>query len=221
MQQHQHRERLLNGWKEISQYLMRGVRTVQRWEMDLGLPIHRPHGKSRSSVLAFASELDAWLARTPMALTSASDEGDTGNSPFAAMQVLVVEDNVEDLNTCIAVLQRLGVAQVDAVCTISGARLRLEEIAHGKLPKPDVIVLDLNFAVESGFEILRYRKAHPILRDIQIIVWTVLPESTFNLSQLFDIEKVVPKGAGPRELEAAFTDLPPAIHNEDVITPAP
>lgn len=56
---------LLNSWKEIAAYLGRGVRTVQRWENQLGLPVHRPAGKDHSAVLAFSSELDQWLTRKP------------------------------------------------------------------------------------------------------------------------------------------------------------
>lgn len=57
---------ILNSWKEIANYLGRGVRTVQRWERDLGLPVHRPKGKNRSAVLAFPEELSAWLQQTPV-----------------------------------------------------------------------------------------------------------------------------------------------------------
>jgi len=57
---------ILNSWKEIAAYLGRGVRTVQRWENDLGMPVHRPKGKDRSAVLAIADELDAWLRQTPV-----------------------------------------------------------------------------------------------------------------------------------------------------------
>jgi hypothetical protein len=60
--------RVLNSWKEIASYVGRGVRTVQRWEANLGLPVHRPKGKTRSAVLAFAEELDAWLRHTPVRL---------------------------------------------------------------------------------------------------------------------------------------------------------
>ena len=52
---------LVNSWKEIALYLGRGVRTVQRWEHELGLPVRRPHGKSRSAVIALKPELDRWL----------------------------------------------------------------------------------------------------------------------------------------------------------------
>ncbi len=57
---------LLHSWKEIAAYAGRGVRTVQRWEHDLGLPVHRPKGKDRSAVLAFSSEIDDWFHRTPV-----------------------------------------------------------------------------------------------------------------------------------------------------------
>jgi hypothetical protein len=58
--------RILNSWKEIAGYLGRGVRTVQRWEAQLGLPVHRPAGKEHSAVLAFSSELDEWLDSRPL-----------------------------------------------------------------------------------------------------------------------------------------------------------
>ncbi len=55
---------LLNSWKEIAAYLGRGVRTAQRWERDLRLPVRRPRGKDRSAVIAFTYELDQWLKHT-------------------------------------------------------------------------------------------------------------------------------------------------------------
>jgi TolB-like protein/Flp pilus assembly protein TadD len=51
---------LLDGWKEIGVHLRREVRTVQRWEKTLGLPIHRtPHDK-QGRVFAYKSEIDVW-----------------------------------------------------------------------------------------------------------------------------------------------------------------
>jgi hypothetical protein len=54
-------EQLLTSWKEIAMYLSKGVRTVQRWERELGLPVRRP-AQSRHIVLATTSELDGWVA---------------------------------------------------------------------------------------------------------------------------------------------------------------
>jgi hypothetical protein len=31
----------LTNWKEIAQYLDKGIRTVQRWEQQMGLPVRR------------------------------------------------------------------------------------------------------------------------------------------------------------------------------------
>lgn len=60
---------ILNGWKEISKYLGRGVRTVQRWEQ-LGLPVHRPRGRPHGAVSALEHELEAWLSAMPKSGTS-------------------------------------------------------------------------------------------------------------------------------------------------------
>jgi len=58
---------VLNSWKEIASYVGRGVRTVQRWEADLGMPVRRPRAKSRSAVIAMADEIDKWLRSAPTA----------------------------------------------------------------------------------------------------------------------------------------------------------
>jgi hypothetical protein len=57
---------ILSGWKNIAGHLGMGVRTVQRYERTFGLPIRRPAGKSRGAVVATKSELDAWVAASPI-----------------------------------------------------------------------------------------------------------------------------------------------------------
>src|SRR5215467_15698581 len=54
---------VLGSWKEIAAYLKKGVRTVQRWEAELGLPVHRPARASKGVVIAYPSELDHWCKR--------------------------------------------------------------------------------------------------------------------------------------------------------------
>jgi predicted DNA-binding transcriptional regulator AlpA len=56
---------ILNSWKEIAVYMGRAVRTVQRWEKECQLPVHRPHGRKRDSVFALQSEIDRWLQKCP------------------------------------------------------------------------------------------------------------------------------------------------------------
>lgn len=55
-----------SGWKDIAGYLGKGVRTVQRYEIELGLPVRRPAGKSSGSVVATRAELDAWVSASPI-----------------------------------------------------------------------------------------------------------------------------------------------------------
>jgi hypothetical protein len=52
---------VLNSWKQIAQYLGRGVRTVERWEKELGLPVRRPRNHPCSAVFAIPTELDEWV----------------------------------------------------------------------------------------------------------------------------------------------------------------
>ncbi len=51
----------LEGWKTIASYLDKAERTVKRWEVNRGLPIHRVPGGGRAVVYCIAAELDAWL----------------------------------------------------------------------------------------------------------------------------------------------------------------
>lgn len=52
---------VLTSWKEIAQYMGKGVRTVQRWEECFGLPIRRLNAHGHHAVLAVPSEIDAWV----------------------------------------------------------------------------------------------------------------------------------------------------------------
>jgi phage terminase Nu1 subunit (DNA packaging protein) len=50
----------LTSWKEIAAFFGRNVRTVQRWEKEEGLPIHRHLHHRQSSVYAYPGELGEW-----------------------------------------------------------------------------------------------------------------------------------------------------------------
>jgi hypothetical protein len=50
----------LNGWKQIAAYFGRSVRAVQRYEHELGLPVHRIKTADGQSVYALPGEIDDW-----------------------------------------------------------------------------------------------------------------------------------------------------------------
>lgn len=53
----------LNGWKEIAAYLGKSVRSVQRWEATLGLPVHRIRTPDGQIVYSERQEIDDWRRR--------------------------------------------------------------------------------------------------------------------------------------------------------------
>jgi hypothetical protein len=84
----------LDSWKEIAEYLRRGLTTVQRWEREEGLPIHRHVHTTGGSVFAYIEDLEKWLAGREASAMSApgarsspsSDEGVCG-TPGGAMSL--------------------------------------------------------------------------------------------------------------------------------------
>ncbi len=55
--------RILTSWKQIATYLGKSVRTVQRWERELSLPVRRPMPSDPHIVIAVPEELDEWVKR--------------------------------------------------------------------------------------------------------------------------------------------------------------
>ena len=68
--------RRLDSWKEIAAFFGRGVRTVQRWEREEGLPVHRLAHAERGSVFADAAELTDWWKSRQIAPTAKPPLGD-------------------------------------------------------------------------------------------------------------------------------------------------
>jgi len=61
-------DKKLVSWKEIAVHLGCEIRTVQRWEKTEGLPVKRHEHLKKSTVYAYASELDEWFkTRQPTA----------------------------------------------------------------------------------------------------------------------------------------------------------
>jgi hypothetical protein len=61
---------IFSGWKDIASYMGKGVRTVQRYEREMRLPIRRPAGKvpgkSGGAVIAIRAEINAWVKTSPV-----------------------------------------------------------------------------------------------------------------------------------------------------------
>jgi CheY-like chemotaxis protein len=118
--------------------------------------------------------------------------------------VLVVEDDLTDLGTASNLLTELGVEKIESATTVGAALNYLEDVAERKRSAPALIVLDLSFGYESGFEVLRRWKSDAQLKAIKIVVWTQMGEREQELCKLFGLEYVVSKWDSIMELRTAF-----------------
>jgi hypothetical protein len=81
------RERI-ESWKGIAAYFGKYERTVKRWELERGLPIHRLPGK-RGGVFAYEDELSAWR-NSGAAERSVEADAEESPEPEAALQAELV-----------------------------------------------------------------------------------------------------------------------------------
>ena len=77
-------ERRLESWGEIASHLRREIRTVQRWERNLGLPVHRLRVGKQASVFAYASELDRWFKEREETIRNDKEEDSSASVPAAS-----------------------------------------------------------------------------------------------------------------------------------------
>jgi CheY-like chemotaxis protein len=117
--------------------------------------------------------------------------------------VLIVEDEIADIRSAAAVLKRLGVTQVDAVRNVGAAIVRLQDAIEGIKAAPSLVLLDLDFASESGFEVLRFCKSNPELKNTRILVWTSMDDPQVEMCHLFGVD-VVRKATGLNELDESL-----------------
>ena len=74
-------ETTLRGWKGIAVFLGTSPRSAQRWERELGMPVHRLRMTTGSVVTAYPSELDAWRRGISADLASDSTQCDRADEP--------------------------------------------------------------------------------------------------------------------------------------------
>jgi CheY-like chemotaxis protein len=112
--------------------------------------------------------------------------------------VLVVDDNVEFVELFRRYLGGHG-WQVVGATDAAEARLHLTEI------RPQVIILDVMMPREDGWELLTALKADPAIRDIPVVVCSVLHER--ELALVLGAAAYLPKPVTQQELLAILTPL--------------
>jgi adenylate cyclase len=130
----------LDSWKEIAAYLNRGARTVQRWEVEEGLPVHRLVHEKLGSVYAYKAELDAWWASRRGELDNGPPvERDPGPSvavlPFSDMsrekdQDYFCEGVAEEIINVLSRVEGLRVAPRTSAFRFRNAAVSSQEIGR-------------------------------------------------------------------------------------------
>ena len=163
----------LSSWKEIAQYFSRGVRTVQRWEADLGMPVRRPHGGSRTAVMAIREELDSWMSSRPFRDNSVSGGANRIDEYVhsSLVNIVIVEDGIDNAQQEPGLMKKLGPRlKLDIVRNLESALVLLKDIDNGNRPAPDLIILEQSLFATITNRIFRSCQANSPLRKIQILV---------------------------------------------------
>jgi tetrahydromethanopterin S-methyltransferase subunit G len=171
-------QNILTSWKEIGQYLGKGVRTVQRWEREAGLPVRRRENPARHAVLAMTEELDEWArssTRGPGGLVAESLRQEIAVLRDETSELRRRVDHIEDEwdgNT--ATLMRFGPEMIgDADKSLKWIRIR---VLHARQARARTIRASLCFAStlcamgESGFrgtDLHLARRARQSIRRIR------------------------------------------------------
>jgi CheY-like chemotaxis protein len=121
--------------------------------------------------------------------------------------LLVVENEPKDLKSAADTARAVGFAEVEGKTSPYAARIYLEDRLSNGPKLPDGILLDLDFGVESGYELLRFWHSNPKLRTIPLVVWSILGEEQKQMCNLFKVNQFVGKWEGDEALQDALKGM--------------
>jgi hypothetical protein len=115
---------VLTSWKEIAAYMGKGVRTVQRWEAEMRLPVRRP-GPERHIVIAFPAELDEWVRQGAMGRNG------NGNGPSLLKPYQGLTQQLNRYVATTAELERLRERMITMMQRLQENRQRTVQLVRG------------------------------------------------------------------------------------------
>ncbi|HEY6947076.1 MAG TPA: tetratricopeptide repeat protein [Candidatus Acidoferrum sp.] len=160
-------DKKLVSWKEIASYLGREVRTVQRWEQTEALPVHRHEHQKRSTVYAYASELDEWFKKRqpkddPVAdaafepepdVADVSSESENGSTNLTTQPVVGADNNSTDLRAQVpppAPKHRLAIVFIAAAAILIVAFAGWRLLFSGAFAQKKIRLVVIPFTNLSG-----------------------------------------------------------------------
>jgi DNA-binding NarL/FixJ family response regulator len=106
------------------------------------------------------------------------------------LRVLLVDDNPRFLDAASTLLQQGGLEVVGVASTTAGAVARAEEL------RPDVVLVDIHLAGESGFDVARELHQRMPVAEHRVILMSTHEEVDFaDLIATSPVDGFVPKDA--------------------------
>ena len=161
----------LDSWKEIAAFLQRDVRTVQRWEKQAGLPVHR-HAQSRlRTAYAYRSELEAWWhAQRPLVEPAAESAADSSvhTAEIADSTGLVGSGTIAGIRRFsprrLFAAGVLSAAALVAIAAVVGRRSTVDAPASPAIPPISVLVT--RFEDQAGDALMASAIEEAVARQI-------------------------------------------------------
>lgn len=125
-------------------------------------------------------------------------------------KVLVLEDLDSDAHLIKSVLGKFGPYEIVLFDHAQRAIDFLSDQLRTRSELPALIVIDLNLANSSGYELLRFYHATSSLKHVPLVVWSVMDgENDKKLSEWMGAKKLVSKNSGPATLRKSLASLLP------------
>ncbi len=152
-------------------------------EADEAVYAAKKAGRNRVKVFGRLRDIDEAAAAVAPAETNEAPIEPVRNRDVAvpseggAPLILLFEDDALAATLLKTVLSKGGKARVEWLSTGSRAAKRLEQIASGALPAPDLIIADLNLPGVPGIDLLRTARAAPAIAETPFVIMTASSEA--------------------------------------------
>ncbi len=119
-------------------------------------------------------------------------------------RLLLVEGAAPDIQLAVETAHSIGITEIETRTTLDSGLAALNRGLGNERPLPDIILVDLELGLDSGYELMRYWRSAPRLSQIPLIAWSRLGEQHRGLSAVFKVTEYVSKWDGPEALKAAL-----------------
>ena len=125
-----------------------------------------------------------------------------------AVDMLVVEDDPNDVILLRRAMRKAATEISHDLASDGDAAVAWLERAAARDEVPRVVLLDLKLPRRSGFDVLAWMKAHPVIRRVPVVVFTSSGVSG-DVLRAYDLgaNSYLTKPAEPRALEAIIAQV--------------